>query len=386
MATHKMIEPKRKKSFVCSWVPSLIFLSAVFFIGSALLLTDYKESFLGCSLHPTEVTKSKICEKECIRDGTETLPRGIVTRTSDLEMRPLWGPPKKKKSKSPTNLLAIAVGIKQNKNVNEIVQKFQLTDFAIMLFHYDGNVDGWRDLEWSDSVVHVSAVNQTKWWFAKRFLHPDIVAAYDYIFLWDEDLGVEHFHVGRYLSIIKEEGLQISQPAIDADTSEVHYTLTARKTNSTLHRRAVNLHGPGHKCFENSMDPPCAGFVEMMAPVFSRESWRCAWHMIQNDLVHAWGLDFMLGYCAQGNRTKNIGVVDSEYLIHSGIPTLGGSADGKTNAEIDRLASMTTEMDDSDGRTSVRIASYIELNKFKNRWGKAVREDECWVDPFHQPS
>lgn len=35
-------------------------------------------------------------------------------------------------------------------------------------------------------------------WFAKRFLHPDIVAEYDYIFLWDEDLGVEHFHPQRY--------------------------------------------------------------------------------------------------------------------------------------------------------------------------------------------
>lgn len=30
-------------------------------------------------------------------------------------------------------------------------------------------------------------------WYAKRFLHPDIVAPYDYIFIWDEDLGVEDF-------------------------------------------------------------------------------------------------------------------------------------------------------------------------------------------------
>lgn len=34
-------------------------------------------------------------------------------------------------------------------------------------------------------------------WFAKRFLHPDIVSEYAYIFLWDEDLGVENFDVGR---------------------------------------------------------------------------------------------------------------------------------------------------------------------------------------------
>lgn len=30
-------------------------------------------------------------------------------------------------------------------------------------------------------------------WFAKRFLHPDIVEEYDYVFLWDEDLGVDNF-------------------------------------------------------------------------------------------------------------------------------------------------------------------------------------------------
>jgi len=31
-------------------------------------------------------------------------------------------------------------------------------------------------------------------WYAKRFLHPDVVSAYDYIFIWDEDLGVDHFN------------------------------------------------------------------------------------------------------------------------------------------------------------------------------------------------
>ncbi|CAL9154163.1 unnamed protein product [Musa hybrid cultivar] len=34
-------------------------------------------------------------------------------------------------------------------------------------------------------------------WFAKHFLHPDIVAEYKHIFLWDEDIGVENFHHGR---------------------------------------------------------------------------------------------------------------------------------------------------------------------------------------------
>jgi hypothetical protein len=73
-------------------------------------------------------------------------------------------------------------------------------------------------------------------WFAKRFLHPDIVSAYSYIFLWDEDLGVDHFDARRYVSIIKEEKLEISQPALDPNFSEVHHQLTSRDKKSRVHR------------------------------------------------------------------------------------------------------------------------------------------------------
>lgn len=302
------------------------------------MIVYYKQRFLGCRIYAMKATKFNICETRCRPDGTVTLPRGIISKTTDLEMLLLRGPPKKK-SKSPTNLLAVTVGIRHKKNVNEIVKKFALTDFALMLFHYDGNLDGWKDLEWSKSAIHVSAINQSKWWFAKRFLHPDIVAHYDYIFLWDEDLGVENFHAQRYLSIVKEEGLHISQPAIIPAESHVHYNLTAEKVTSKVH-----------------------GFMEMMAPVFSRTSWRCTWYMIQNDMAIALGLNFQLGYCAQGNKTTNIGIVDAEYVVHGGLPTLGGSSVKQVEKE-----------------------SVIELNNFKNRWKKAVGEDECWVDPLQQP-
>lgn len=81
--------------------------------------------------------------------------------------------------------------------VDKMVRKFLSCNFNVMLFHYDGIIDAWKELDWATSVVHVSAVNQTKWWFAKRFLHPDIVAEYGHIFLWDEDLGVENFDPDR---------------------------------------------------------------------------------------------------------------------------------------------------------------------------------------------
>lgn len=101
--------------------------------------------------------------------------------------------------------------------------QFPPRDFVVMLFHYDGVVDDWKQYPWNEHAIHVSVMNQTKWfvlfifttfiyikliiigmmlmtchrWFAKRFLHPDIVTEYEYIFLWDEDLGVSHFNPKR---------------------------------------------------------------------------------------------------------------------------------------------------------------------------------------------
>ncbi|KAG8642043.1 uncharacterized protein LOC110628827 isoform X2 [Manihot esculenta] len=353
------------------FLPTIFLLSATLLIGSAFVITDYKEKFSELvSTKAVKDERSKLCETQNKPRGSDTLPGGIISATSDLQMRPLWGH-QQKNSKKPSNLLAMAVGIKQKDNVNKIVKKFLSSDFAVMFFHYDEVVDEWKDFEWNRHVIHIAAASQTKWWFAKRFLHPDIVSEYAYIFLWDEDIGVDYFNPGRYLSIIKPEGLEISQPALDPNKSEVHHHLTKRRTGSRVHRRIDRKIG-GTRCDKNVTGPPCSGFVEMMAPVFSKASWRCAWYMIQNDLIQGWGVDFQLGYCAQGDRTKNIGIVDSEYIIHFGLPTLGGSAENKTQPSSKQ----------SHDRQTVKHWSFIELEMFKNRWRKAASDDHCWSDPY----
>ncbi|KAI5570547.1 hypothetical protein BDE02_11G037000 [Populus trichocarpa] len=251
------------------------------------------------------------------------LPHGIIRASSDLELKPLWSTSSSRSKADPSTrrfLLAIPVGIKQKDNVNRIVQKFLPENFTVILFHYDGKVDGWWDLDWSNEVIHIAAKNQTKWWFAKRFLHPAVVSIYDYIFLWDEDLGVEHFNPGR--------------------------------------------------------------FVEGMAPVFSRSAWYCAWHLIQNDLVHGWGMDMKLGYCAQGDRTKKVGVVDSEYIVHKGIQTLGGHGPPGRKASNTEELTKRHSATGMDPRMEIRRQSTWELQIFKDRWNQAVKEDKNWVDPF----
>ncbi|KAI3853577.1 hypothetical protein MKW98_025094 [Papaver atlanticum] len=386
-----LVDPKFRRSCLCSLVPTASLLCLVFFFGSAFIATDNKDKITRWGMRDSiESDQSDTCKNKCMPNGSEALPSGIVAKSSNLEMRPLWGIPKKIKEKS---LLAVAVGIKQKENINKMVKKFPTRDFVIMLFHYDGFVDEWNDLEWSERAIHVSAVNQTKWWFAKRFLHPDIVAEYSYIFLWDEDLGVENFHPGRYISIVKEEGLEISQPALDPAKSEVHHQITARGRRSKVHRRIYKTSG-GNKCDGSSTDPPCTGFVEMMAPVFSRAAWRCTWYMIQNDLIHAWGVDIQLGYCAQGDKTKNIGVVDAEYIVHQGLPTLGIVDEVKSNFNqptqpkdtSNSGASVVPIVHPYDDRMNVRRQSYIELEIFRTRWKRAVENDKCWHYPTQQPS
>ncbi|CAH1419588.1 unnamed protein product [Lactuca virosa] len=303
--------------------------------------------------------------------GKEALPKGLVANISDLQMQPLWG--RRKKVNSSTSLFTAAVGIKQKETVDKMVTKFLSSNFSVMLFHYDGVVDAWNDLDWSDNVIHVSAINQTKWWFAKRFLHPDIVTKYSYIFLWDEDLGIDNFDPGRYVSIVKDEGLEISQPALDTKKSVVHHAITSRWKNSTLHRR-VKTGGNKNGCDWTSQYPPCTGWIELMAPVFSRAAWRCMWYMIQNDLNHAWGLDLMFGYCAQGDRTKNVGVVDAEYIVHFGFPTIGESQS--------KLLENPCNSSATNARMEVRKHSHNEYKIFKSRWQAAVKEDKEWVDPY----
>ncbi|OVA13918.1 Protein of unknown function DUF707 [Macleaya cordata] len=381
MAIKKQGNLQGAYGFKMKQLPFLGILCTTLFIVFRTTYYQHQHTEMETRLHPFDTEK----ESSDAIGKVNYLPRGIVQARSDLELRPLWWTSSsnlKVDVSSHRNLLAIPAGIKQKENVNAIVQKFLSENFTVMLFHYDSNFDEWRDLEWSKKATHIVAENQTKWWFAKRFLHPDVVYKYDYIFIWDEDLGVDNFHPGRYLKIMKSEGLEISQPALDPESLEIHHRITIRKRSKKVHRRIYEKRG-STRCSDASQGPPCTGWVEGMAPVFSRSAWRCAWHLIQNDLVHGWGMDMKLGYCAQGDRTKKVGVIDSEYIVHQGVQTLGGASrkvkDNHHDDPVQRRGAPAVDV-----RSEIRRQSTLELQVFKQRWEKAAREDKDWVDPYIQ--
>ncbi|XP_072950619.1 uncharacterized protein [Typha angustifolia] len=252
--------------------------------------------------------------------GAELLPPGIVVPQSDFYLRRLWGNPEEDLTTRPKYLLTFTVGFGQSKYINQAVKKFS-EDFTILLFHYDGQTSEWDQYEWSKRAIHVSVKKQTKWWYAKRFLHPDVVASYDYIFIWDEDIGVGHFNAEKYIHLLKKHHLEISQPGVDASRG-MTWEMTKRRSDTEVHKGTSER--PGW-CVDSHL-PPCAAFVEVMAPVFSRDAWRCVWHMIQNDLVHGWGLDFALRRCVEPAHEK-VGVVDSQWITHLLIPSLGNQGE-----------------------------------------------------------
>ncbi|KAK1360255.1 hypothetical protein POM88_044729 [Heracleum sosnowskyi] len=95
--------------------------------------------------------------------GAEGLPPDIVEPYSDLYFNELLTSSRKE-------------------IVDKMVSKFS-ENFSIVLFHYDGRESAWEHFEWSRRAIHISSEKQTKWWYAKRFLHPHIVAGYEYMFI-----------------------------------------------------------------------------------------------------------------------------------------------------------------------------------------------------------
>ncbi|CBI33098.3 unnamed protein product, partial [Vitis vinifera] len=151
----------------------------------------------------------------------QTLKNLVVKLPKDLTIKPKY-------------LVTFTVGCDQKKNVDAAVKKFS-EDFTILLFHYDGQTTEWDEFEWSKRAIHVSVRRQTKWWYAKRFLHPDIVAPYDYIFIWDEDLGVEHFNAEEYIRLVRKYGLEISQPGLEPNKG-LTWQMTKRRGDREVHK------------------------------------------------------------------------------------------------------------------------------------------------------
>lgn len=159
---------------------------------------------------------------------------------------------------------------------------------SVILFHYDGNVDGWVDLSWNNKAIHIVAQNQTKWYIILQtpfkkfiFLNPNskiydtkifsgglrkdfcirmwylcttiyfcgmrilvliILTLKGTILILASGFIFEKYYYYwqicfRYLEIMLSEGLEISQPALDPNKStDIHHRITVRNQRKRVHR------------------------------------------------------------------------------------------------------------------------------------------------------
>ncbi|KAK4367418.1 hypothetical protein RND71_011210 [Anisodus tanguticus] len=112
-----------------------------------------------------------------------------------------------------------------------------------MLFHYDGRTSEWDDLEWSARAIHVSIPKQTKWYASREFFLSSIL---------------QHILMDLFIKLVRKHGLDISQPGLAPNSG-----LTWQMTKGEMILKETEGK-PGY-CADPHL-PPCATFVEIMAP------------------------------------------------------------------------------------------------------------------------
>lgn len=186
-------------------------------------------------------------------------------------------------------------GGKAGELLPDVLECFLTAGADCMLLQYDE-----ADLEVPDGV-RVIRDKGYKWQLAVRHLHPDVVENYDLIFFWDDDLGAKDFDPKRFARIMRANRLEMAQPAIQSPHGLSH---------------AITKHRP---CPPPWRDPdegavhPVVGrltnFVEIMAPVFTREAWREFYGYLDPENRSGWGYD----YIPLGRK----GIVDALPVVHT---------------------------------------------------------------------
>lgn len=75
-----------------------------------------------------------------------------------------------------------------------------------------------------------------------------------------------------------------------------------------------------------------------------------------------------------------MGIIDAEYILHQGIPSLGGPRFNRTT--LREMARRGQGAKTPDLRKEVRLRSVIEMKEFLRRWRNAIKTDPDWIDPY----
>jgi hypothetical protein len=159
-----------------------------------------------------------------------------------------------------------------------------------------------------------------KWQLALRHLDPDEISAYDYIFFWDDDIGVADFDPLRFIQIMRANRLDMAQPAIQSPHGLSH-SITGHRS-CPMPRREPD--GESVHLVVGRL----TNFVEIMVPVFTREAWREFHRYLDAENRSGWGYD----YIPLGRK----GVIDALPVIHTrAVQSMNGESENDIRRFLD---------------------------------------------------
>ncbi len=188
------------------------------------------------------------------------------------------------------NLYFVAAGEKYKHLVEKVVERFGHDDFDYLIIVHDGS-------QWNESVFEkCQIIHDTGFYhyFVKKYVTPELVEKYDYLFLWDDDLDIMDFSYKNFLEIFERNYLQLAQPALTRD-SYYSFKLTLKDDRYSVGRYT--------------------DVVEVMAPVFKSEFYLRYWDMVETDYNYwGWGYDT---YARSKCGYVNLGIIDQEPIRHT---------------------------------------------------------------------
>ncbi|KAJ3357472.1 hypothetical protein GGF32_001081 [Allomyces javanicus] len=294
-----------------------------------------------------------------------------VTAASPMPLVPPPSPPRK------MGLVAVPVGESAKARIDTLVRQFGLDKFAFMLFIWDHS--DWSEFPWFAHVTAIRVARQAKFWYAKRFIPPEVALHYDYIWLLDDDMVLDfEWDPANATAAMRQYNVHFAQPALTMGT---HFD--QGKIEERVERFKI-----GH----------WTNFVEMMGPIISRGAYTCAWTLTPWDTSASWGLDNSFYPVCSGLGYCRFAILDGFPMKHLDTKTFVGGIDQKIRelnasqkqfsdwcAEVLRRASAETK----EGKFALDVCrrwamrdpyrNYVTFREMVPR--DVSRTGECLEDP-----
>ena len=140
----------------------------------------------------------------------------------------------------------------------------------------------------------------SKWQLVINHIKPELVAKYDYLCLWDDDLAAMDFDLQRFVKIMAANRLDMAQPAILSPHPLSHQITGVHPLEAPV------LTSTG---IEMDVVGRLTNFVEIMVPFFSREGWSEFSSYVDPANLSGYGYD----YIPLGRK----GIIDVMPVIHT---------------------------------------------------------------------